>query len=113
MSVFTYVPEFGASCEKNPAVTPIKFGDGYEARNRFGMNTNRQSWSLTFANRDASEATAIDNFLSARGGYEAFEWTPPGEASSLVFVCRRWTKSPQKANLFTIQATFEQVYEPA
>lgn len=113
MSTFSWVPEFGASCERAPAVTQVKFGDGYEARNRFGMNTNRENWSLTFANRDADEANAIDAFLLARGGAEAFEWTPPGDSSPKVFVCRRWAKSPQKANLFTIQATFEQVYEPS
>lgn len=113
MSSFTWTPEFGSSRETVPDVKPVKFGDGFEARNRFGLNTIRENWSLQFANRDASEANAIDSFLTARGAAEPFEWTPPGDSAPKVFVCRKWTKTPVKHNLFSISATFEQVFEPA
>jgi phage-related protein len=113
MSVFTWIPDFGAEADKTPAVSTVRFGDGYEQRNQFGMNTQRQNWPLTFANREASEADEIDAFLTARGGAESFEWTPPDADEPLVFVCRQWRKRFQKYNLWTITATFEQVFDPA
>lgn len=113
MSTFNWIPEFGASREKVSTVKAVKFGDSYEARNKFGMNVLAENWNVAFNNRDAAEANAIDAFLEARGTSEAFEWTPPGASDPKVFVCRSWTKVSVKHNLFSITAKFEQVFEPA
>lgn len=110
--VFTYKPEFGAQAQRKPNVNQVKFGDGYEQRISFGMNTIPEIWSLTFANRDETEANAIDAFLKARGATQVFEWTPPGQLAGKAFVCREWQVSPVKHNLFTISARFEEVFEP-
>lgn len=109
MSTFTHTPEFGAPKQVRPRVSAIKFGDGYEQRVAQGLNTQLEVWNLTFANRDEEEANEIDDFLIARGGVESFDWTPPGAAASKKFVCREWTRVIQKANLYSISATFEQV----
>lgn len=109
MSTFSYTPEFGASKQLRPRVTAIKFGDGYEQRVAQGLNTQLEIWNLNFANRSQVDADAIDAFLRARGGVESFDWTPPDAAASKKFVCREWTRVIQKANLYSISATFEQV----
>lgn len=114
MTEFTWVPEFGISGDFAPAITVNKFGDGYQQRVAQGMNSIAGTWPLTFANRESAEATAILNFLIARGATEAFNWTPPdGAETSLVFVCPKWSVIPVKGeNRKTITATFEQVFEP-
>lgn len=112
MAAFTYTPDFGASASKEPRVRRAAFGDGYEQRQVFGLNTQPEVWSLRFANRDKTEADAIMAFLAARGGAESFDWTPPDEAESRRFVCRSWSRSIDRFNLYTVTATFEEVFAP-
>jgi len=110
MATFTYTPDFGASKKHKPRVNAISFGDGYEQRATFGINNNPQVWDLSFSNRTDTEAEAIDTFLSARSGVEAFLWTPYNESEG-SYICREWSKSIDKYNGNTITATFEQVFE--
>lgn len=112
MSTFTWISEFGAEKQKKPAATQIKFGDGYEARQTYGINTDLQTWNLTFANREVSEIDEIDDFLEARGGVESFEWTPPRAADSIKVVCRSWNRKTVNSNIDSITAVFEEVAEP-
>lgn len=112
MPTFTYTPDFGASKKSKPAVTPVKFADGYEQRISQGINTIPKTWDLTFALRDDTEADAIDAFLEARGAQESFSWTPPNSSTSYKFVCREWNRSIDHVNKSTITAVFEQVFEP-
>ncbi len=111
MEIFTWTPDFNSDSDETPDVTAVKFGDGYEQRTANGINSNRQTWNLTFSNRDTTEKDLLVAFLRDRGATEAFNWTPP-YGSELVFVCRSWRPIPVKANLWTITAAFEQVYEP-
>lgn len=111
MATFTYTPDFGATKKNKPSVKVAKFGDGYEQRLAYGVNTNPQEWSLSFANRTDTEASAIDAFLTARGAVESFDWTPYGGTAG-KYVCREWSRSLDSYNRNTIQATFIQVFEP-
>lgn len=110
MATFTYAPDFGAAKSQQPKVTSVRFGDSYEQRVAIGLNTNPQTWSLSFSMRDDTEAEAIDAFLVARGGAESFDWTPPGGTAG-KYICREWSKTIERYNLNTIQAKFEQVFD--
>lgn len=112
MNTFTWVPEFSAQKDTVASVTAVKFGDGYEQRIPTGINTLPQVWNLSFANRDTSEMNAIISFLETAGGASAFYWTPPDTTTQYSFVCRKWTKVLNKANYWSISASFEQVFEP-
>lgn len=111
MATFTALPSYPFDCEENPRVRAIKFGDGYEQRAAYDINTNPLVFPLTFANRSQTEADAIIAFLRARGGVEAFDWTPPGGEAGR-YVCRAWKNSRAAPGAYTITATFEQVFEP-
>lgn len=111
MSVFSFVPDFGAAAAYKPRVRVAQFGDGYQQRVGDGINTMQTTWPLTFAMRDDAERDLILAFLDARGGIEAFDWTPPFGGSAIRAVCREWNWTPEKYNLNTITATFERVYE--
>ena len=107
---FIWVPSYGSAVTIKPNVIQTKFGDGYEQRVGWGLNTNPRKWQVTFANRPTATADAIEAFLEARGAMQSFDWTPPhGKAGK--WVCREW--SAQKTGPFTrtVTATFDEVFE--
>ena len=112
MATFTWTPSFAARASYKPRVRVARFGDGYEQRQADGLNVRAAVWSLTFDNRDNTEAAALLAFLQSRNAVEAFDWTPPYEASAIRVVCREWSKSIPLYNSTTISAQFEQVFEP-
>lgn len=112
MATFNYAPDFGATVTYTPSVKRIKFGDGYEQRVPFGINTNPQVWSLKFQNRGHNDTVAIDTFLAARKAAEAFDWIPPRQTVAIKVVCDSWSVEAVKANINTITATFRQVFQP-
>jgi phage-related protein len=107
MSTFTWVPDYGAKCDRAPSVRSVKFGDGYEQRAANGLNADMRKYSLTFSARAAAESAAIDAFLTTQGGVASFDYTHPGE-SSRKFVCREWSNTDVGYGLETITATFQQ-----
>lgn len=111
MSTFNFTPEFSASRNTRPAVTSIKFGDGFEQRVSYGLNQVMETWSLRFQNRTKAEADQIDAFLQEAGGVLSFDWTPPDALTASKWICREWSRSIEKANLYNITATFEKVYD--
>lgn len=111
MATFTYTASYSASEASKPRVAKVQFGDGYEQRLRYGLNTDAKSWQLTFANRTNAERESIVGFLEARAGVESFDWTPPrGNAGK--YVCGEWNMEMTNYNNNTITATFVQVFEP-
>lgn len=109
IQTFTWKPELGAKRSKEPNVTPIKFGDGYEARMTSSINPSPTSWACTFtaSNQDALNLIA---FLDDRAASEAFMWTDPLGILK-KYVCRKHESSQAGFGVFSITATFEQVFE--
>jgi len=111
MAIFTFTPDFGAKVAIKPRVRVAAFGDGYEQRQAFGINARGDTWDLQFQRRTNTEAQAIMDFLDARNAVEAFDWTPPNEATAIRVVCREWSKTLERYNLNTVSAQFVRVYE--
>lgn len=106
---FSWHPDTGSQCSTEPIVEPVKFGDGYELRSTSVINSVPEVWSLKFT-RLMTEALAIDGFLKARKGAEAFTWTTPENVEG-TFVCRKWNKTRMKGEAMEITCEFEQVFE--
>jgi len=111
MATFTFTPDFDAGETQAPIVRRVQFGDGYEQRLAYGLNTQPSVWRLTFNNRTDTERDNINNFLEARGAVESFDWTPP-YGSAGKWVCDEWSTTMISCNINSIQATFRQVFEP-
>lgn len=107
---FNWFPDTASEAADDPAVNVTKYGDGYEARNGESLNTNRQSWRLTFTRaRITGEGLAIRQFLRDHEGVQAFIWKNPFEETG-TYVARKWsTKSDQ--GIIVVTATFEEVFE--
>jgi len=111
MSTFSYTLDFGAQTEKKPTVNNIKFGEGYEQRASFGINTIKEVWNVSFQNRTVTEINEIDAFLETHGGVDSFSWTPPGQSTPKKFKCQEWNKQIVKGTFWNLSAKFEQVFE--
>ncbi len=103
-------PTYGTTKQSAPVVRSARFGSGYEQRTQFGINQNPKVYDLTFEVSQA-DANTIESFLDARKATDSFDFTPPGESSSALFICRQWTKTIPYLNRATITATFEEVFE--
>jgi phage-related protein len=105
-------PDYGASKKAEPRFNEIQFGSGYSQRARFGINTDKKVWQLSWTNRNATDANAIEDFLEDQKGRKNFDWSPPDDTNTYKWICKSWTKTLPNPNLFNIVATFEQVFEP-
>ncbi len=110
MATFTWSASIGASVALKPNVRRVAFGDGYEQRVAFGINTQPEVWELEFRAKTTVEAAAIDAFLRARGAVQAFDWTSPA-GTSAKFTCEEWSRSVDEPNVETVRATFKQVFD--
>jgi phage-related protein len=111
MATFTWDADYGASMDKEPRVIAIQFGDGYIQRQAETMNPIKESWSLSFSNRESTEIDDIEEFLTDRGGAENFDWTPPRGSTAYKYICRNWKRTITIGTYDTLTATFERVYE--
>ena len=60
-----------------PNVRKVQFGDGYEARLKYGLSQNPKVFNLTFEVSE-TDADTIETFLDARAADNAsFDFTPP------------------------------------
>ena len=103
-----YQPSYGASLSKKPRVILHQFGDGYEQRNRDGLNTNLESWSLTFKLSLTEGETAM-NLLDTWGGVSNFAWTNP-RGNTKTYVCDEYSYVYNEG-FCELSATFRQVPE--
>lgn len=88
-----------------------QFGDGYRQAAGDGINNKVQSWPVQCVGRDAAEAKAIVEFFDRHHGYKSFYWTPPlGERG--LFEVVTYNPSPVGGGIYTISATFQQVFKP-
>lgn len=98
-----------------PVARTVVFADGYQHRITFGLpqHQNAKEFIFTWKNLSETDSDTIETFLDARANDQAsFDYQPAREASSMKFVCRKWSKSMDYSNLATINATFEEVFEP-
>ena len=111
MATFTFTPSFTADLEEQPIIKRVKFGDGYEQRLSYGLNTQPKKWSLQFLNRTNTERNNILTFFRTQGAAESFDWTDPNSYAG-KWICAQWNTSQVSCNFNNITATFEEVFEP-
>lgn len=105
---FSYIPTKDSTRAHQPRVKKIAFGNGYAQVYGDGINSNLEQWSLTFEEKDADKQT-IEDFFSARGGYQYFNWTSPeAGATQKQYLCTNWQIKSLGAGFWSITATFEE-----
>lgn len=116
MFTFTEKASYGTEAELGQRLKVAKFGDGYEQRSADGINSKVLRLRIVFAQVTTAKAARVKAFLEARGGLEAFLFTPPPPYEALgplQFICRLPVRHRWEAyDCETIEATFEQDFAP-
>lgn len=111
---------YGSTLTMVPRIAKVAFGDGYEQRAPDGINTLPLIYDVSFLRRRREICQAVARFLAGadvvytRQPYEFFWWTPPfpNDDRPLKFKCEKWTMNFEEFNAYTLNATFEQVFDP-
>jgi phage-related protein len=112
MSVETFIwqPLLNPVGQTTYRVRKAQFGDGYSQTVGDGINNAVSSWPLSFRGRSA-QITPVKAFLDAHAGFVSFYWTPPLGVQGL-YRCESSTLQFMGVDMYTLTATFEQVFAP-
>lgn len=104
-------PEVGSLVKTQARANIAQFGDGYSQRGSDGLNAIKHTASLQWTMLSETDADAIEGFLAARKGYEAFLYSIPETTGVRKWICGSWNRSPQSFGLSTVSAEFEEVFD--
>lgn len=99
------------SFTEEPRIKEAKFGDGYELRTTDGINPRPRAFRMTWPNLDPTDYSTLITFLRARNGHEGFNWTPPGEGSSIKVKCPRWTSKRHSGPYWSVEVDFIEIFD--
>jgi len=106
---FTWCATKQSSGEVNGVVRRARFGDGYAQSAADGINPILRRWSVEFVGKK-DRIQEIVNFLDSHVGV-SFIWDAPFFGDG-YFYCDTYNPSPNGFRLYTLTATFEQIYQP-
>lgn len=105
---------FQAPREFKANVRRAEFEGGYSQRSRTGPNAISQMVPLQWDVVE-SAADAVEAFLHARGGSEAFRYRLPWSDDELIWTCAEWTKVPLGSRngerMWRVRANFKQEFD--
>tara|TARA_R100000388_G_C7230192_1_gene154186 strand:+ start:241 stop:654 length:414 start_codon:yes stop_codon:yes gene_type:complete len=123
----TVLPDKGLTRNAQPQVRRVTFGDGYEQRTTYGINSVQETYNVSFKNRTRGEIENIAGFLKSLKGVTSFIFTVPDHASteevtgvldsttdnekSIRVVCDSFLESYQYEDFYSLSAVFRRVYE--
>ncbi|RWB95531.1 MAG: phage tail protein [Mesorhizobium sp.] len=94
MALETFVPPVppmpGTRNKPELKLLKAEFGDGYTQTARDGINHMRRTLSLRWEKLLPWQKDEIIGFLEARGGSEAFYYTPSNETNPVKWTCEDW-----------------------
>jgi phage-related protein len=103
----------GSSVETEFRVKLAEFGDGYIQRSGDGINSVRDTYTVSVENLRKEEADPVVAFLKARRGWEAFLWTPPRETVPRKWICKDKVKRTHVGGTVdTLSYTLIEVFDP-
>ncbi|WP_443697895.1 phage tail protein [Pseudomonas sp.] len=106
---FTWLPDKAVPGKLTQRARSAQFGSGYEQSAGDGLNTETQSWDLTFTGQKA-RIIEIRNFLRSKQGYKSFLWSSPLDGL-LSFKCTAYNPSALGGNVWSLTATFNQSFQ--
>ncbi|WP_038188352.1 phage tail protein, partial [Xenorhabdus bovienii] len=87
----------------------VQFGDGYKQTSGDGINSQRESWPLSFVGA-LFEIEPIIAFLREHQGWRSFKWRNP--LSELGLYQAGKFNIQASGAYFTLSVTFTRVYHP-
>ena len=106
-------PQVGSSGGVQFRTRVLQFGDGYSQHTGDGINAVLKPVTLVWSSIDPTDADTIVAFMEARGGIEAFDYTPPLESAARAFRCRQVDRSHATAARDSLTLTLEPAFDVA
>lgn len=113
------VPDKALTRSSKPTVLMARFGDGYEQRAADGLNSIKETYSVSFNNRTKEFVDDVVAFLDSTASVTNFGFTVPDSNNTtrtgekdVVVVCDSYSTSYAYDNFYTLTATLRRVYEP-
>ena len=98
----------GFSREAEERILMTDFGDGYQQRIKDGINTKRETYSMTINNRKWQEIALISSFFDTKTP-QSFEITLQRE--SIKVVCESYSVQMDQPDIHSISTELRRVYE--
>lgn len=114
METFNYRVLASPSSQSSFRVLTAQFGDGYAQEAGDGINLKVDSWSISLMGRLGSEEYPLDeikSFLDRHEGWKTFKWETPLKETKM-FKCKSYNLTHVNGDIFTISATFNEVFVP-
>lgn len=111
MSLLPFEPTRASNRNVTPRFLIADLGDGYTQRAGDGIQTIKETWSVTFEALDQTNANTLVAFFEDLDGYQNFTWIPFRQSVAKKFICSNWNESFPGNSLTTISATFTQVFD--
>ena len=102
----------GSELARKARSLKAEFGGGYIQRTGDGINNVRGEYAVVIENLTRDEATIFDNFFTDLGGWRAFLYTRPGEATPRKWICEAWNIRHVAGSHDTLTTTFIEVFDP-
>jgi len=94
-----------------PTIRSVEYGNGYSQRATVGINQDRLKATVNWTLLSRTDADTIEVFLSARLGFESFDYALPPSTTSRKWVCNTWTRTEVTNQVASISADFVQVFD--
>ena len=114
-----YRPDKSLKRSSKPKIHLATFGDGYEQRLADGINSVKETYSVSFATRPKADIDDIVAFFESNQGVTAFDFTIPdsngseagGTETTIKVVCDDFDISYDYGDFYSASAKFRRVYE--
>ncbi len=83
-------PQPGTRNKPTLKLLKAEFGDGYTQTSRDGINHRRRTLTLSWDKLLPWQKDEIVSFFEARGGDQAFWYTPSNEREPVKWTCEDW-----------------------
>jgi len=113
-------PDKSLSRSSKPKIHLATFGDGYEQRLADGINSVKETFSVSFATRPKADIDDIVGYLDSLKGVTAFDFTIPDsnvavspgpQETTIKVVCDDFSTTYEYDDFYSATANFRRVYE--
>ena len=109
------VPDKTMSRKSAPKVLVANFGDGYEQRVADGINTVKETYTLSFRNRAKADIDDMISALDANKGVTALAFTIPdtngGGETTIKVVCVDYSTNYEHDDFYSLSLNLRRVFE--
>lgn len=100
-----------ATGEESQRLRTVAYSDGYSQVSGDGINSDMQTWPLTFTGR-LERLQPIRDFLKRHRRGKGFAWTPPAGELGVYHYIDATTWQPLGKGVYTLTVTFKTCFHP-